>query len=97
MICREDPERLIAARAGSPLVASIGIEEHFIASDVFALAPVTQTFVVLEEGDIADVQRESFTIYDRMGEAIRQPLAYAVQQGGAVVGRLSPFHAQGNL
>ena len=47
VICREDPERLIAARAGSPLVLGIGIGEHFIASDVFALAPVTQTFVFL--------------------------------------------------
>jgi glucosamine--fructose-6-phosphate aminotransferase (isomerizing) len=84
VICREDPERLIAARAGSPLVLGIGIEEHFIASDVFALAPVTQTFVFLEEGDIAEVQRENFTIYDRMGEIVERPLAYAAQQGGAV-------------
>ncbi len=84
VICREDPERLIAARAGSPLVLGIGIEEHFIASDVFALAPVTQTFVFLEEGDIAEVQRESFTIYGRMGEIVERPLAYAAQQGGAV-------------
>ncbi len=83
VICRDDPERLIAARVGSPLVLGIGIEEHFIASDVFALAPVTQTFVFLEEGDLADVRRESFTLYDGEGQAVERPLSYAGQMAGA--------------
>ena len=83
VICRDDPERLIAARAGSPLVLGIGIEEHFIASDVFALAPVTQAFVFLEEGDLADVRRESFTLYDRAGQVVERPLSYAGQMAGA--------------
>jgi glucosamine--fructose-6-phosphate aminotransferase (isomerizing) len=79
-------------------VLGIGIEEHFIASDVFALAPVTQTFVFLEEGDIAEVQRESFTIYDRMGSRVERPLSYAGQHGRrGRQERLPPFHAQGNL
>ena len=84
VICRDDPDRLIAARAGSPLVVGIGIEEHFIASDVFALAPVTQTFMFLEEGDLAEVRRESFTIYDRRGQVTERPLTYSSQAGGAV-------------
>jgi glucosamine--fructose-6-phosphate aminotransferase (isomerizing) len=83
VICRQDPERLIAARAGSPLVLGIGIGEHFIASDVFALAPVTQSFVFLDEGDIAEVQRESFTIYDRAGQVVERPLSYSGQMGAA--------------
>ena len=83
VICRDDPERLIAARVGSPLVLGIGIEEHFIASDVFALAPVTQTFVFLEEGDVADVRRESFVLYDRDGQVVERPLSYAGQMTGA--------------
>ena len=83
VITREDPERLIAARAGSPLVLGVGIGEHFIASDVFALAPVTQSFVFLEEGDIAEVQRECFTIYDRSGQAVERPLSYSGQMGAA--------------
>ncbi|MER2602615.1 MAG: glutamine--fructose-6-phosphate transaminase (isomerizing), partial [Candidatus Competibacter phosphatis] len=65
------------------LVLGIGIEEHFIASDVFALAPVTQTFVFLEEGDLADVRRESFTLYDGEGQAVERPLSYAGQMAGA--------------
>jgi glucosamine--fructose-6-phosphate aminotransferase (isomerizing) len=82
VMCREDPDRLIAARVGSPLVIGIGIEEHFIASDVFALVPVTQTFTFLEEGDIAEIQRERFTIYDREGQAVERPLSYSGQMGG---------------
>ena len=84
VICRTQPDCLIAARAGSPLVLGIGIEEHFIASDVFALAPVTQTFVFLDEGDIAEVRRDGFTIYDHAGQVVERPLSYAAQQGGAV-------------
>ncbi len=59
-----EPERLIAARKGSPLVIGVGIGEYFIASDVFALLPVTQQFIFLEEGDIADITRDKLIIYD---------------------------------
>ena len=68
-----DPERLIAARRGSPLVIGLGIGENFIASDVFALLPVTQRFVVLEDGDIADITRETVTIYDVNGNVVIRP------------------------
>jgi len=64
VISNTEPERLIAARRGSPLVIGVGIGEHFIASDVFALLSVTQTFIFLEDGDIADIQRDKITIYD---------------------------------
>ncbi|MDQ3797698.1 MAG: glutamine--fructose-6-phosphate transaminase (isomerizing), partial [Pseudomonadota bacterium] len=64
--CRE-PDRLIAARRGSPLVVGIGIGEHFIASDIQALLPVTQRFIYLENGDIAELRLDSATIYDRRG------------------------------
>ncbi|MFZ1325927.1 MAG: glutamine--fructose-6-phosphate transaminase (isomerizing) [Candidatus Contendobacter sp.] len=81
VMSRQDPTRLIAARAGSPLVLGIGIGEHFIASDVFALAPVTQSFVFLEEGDIAEVQREGFTLYDASGQTVERSLSYSGQMG----------------
>lgn len=69
-----EPGRLVAARKGSPLVVGIGLGEHFIASDVFALLPVTQRFIFLEEGDIADIRRESLAIYDRSGSAVERPV-----------------------
>lgn len=74
VVSSREPGRLVAARKGSPLVVGIGLGEHFIASDVFALLPVTQRFIFLEEGDIADIRRESLAIYDRSGSAVERPL-----------------------
>ncbi|PWV61865.1 glutamine--fructose-6-phosphate transaminase (isomerizing) [Plasticicumulans acidivorans] len=82
VICRREPGRLVAARQGSPLVIGIGIGEHFIASDVFALLPVTQSFVFLEEGDIADISRSGFTIFDHSGRAVQRPQAVSAQSAG---------------
>jgi glutamine--fructose-6-phosphate transaminase len=58
VIAREDPETLIACRKGSPLVIGIGIGEYFIASDIAALLPVTQRFIFLEDGDVAELRCE---------------------------------------
>lgn len=73
VITTDEPERLIAARRGSPLVIGLGIGENFIASDVFALLPVTQRFIFLEDGDIAEITRESITIYDANGDVVERP------------------------
>jgi glutamine---fructose-6-phosphate transaminase (isomerizing) len=73
VISTTEPERLVAARRGSPLVIGLGIGENFIASDVFALLPVTQRFIFLEDGDIADITRESVTIYDGNGQVVTRP------------------------
>ena len=54
VIDTNSPERLIAARSGSPLVIGIGSGEHFISSDQLALLQVTDRFMVLEEGDFAE-------------------------------------------
>ncbi|MCG6867439.1 MAG: glutamine--fructose-6-phosphate transaminase (isomerizing) [Gammaproteobacteria bacterium] len=69
---REDPQRLVAARHGSPLVVGIGLGEHFIASDVQALQPVTQRFVYLENGDIADLKISSVEIRDQDGNPVER-------------------------
>lgn len=74
VICRDEPGRLVAARRGSPLVIGLGEGEQFIASDVFALLPVTQRFIFLEDGDIADVTRVGVVIYDRDGQIVERPV-----------------------
>ena len=74
VINNAEPERLIAARKGSPLVIGVGIGEYFIASDVFALLPVTQQFIFLEEGDVADITRETLTIYDTNRNIVDRPV-----------------------
>ena len=65
-----EPDRLVVARAGSPLVIGLGIGENFIASDVFALLPITQRFIFLEEGDIAEIRRDGVRIFDVAGNAV---------------------------
>ncbi len=67
-----EPGRLITARRGSPLVIGVGIGEYFIASDVAALLPVTQRFVFLEEGDIADMSVDGIAIYDADGKPVER-------------------------
>ena len=80
VICASEPERLIGARQGSPLVLGIGLEEHFLASDTYALLPVTQRFIILEEGDIVDLRRANFQIFDSSGDAVERALLQS-QQG----------------
>ncbi|TQV61494.1 MAG: glutamine--fructose-6-phosphate transaminase (isomerizing) [Halothiobacillaceae bacterium] len=69
----DEPDRLIAARKGSPLVIGLGIGENFIASDVAALLPVTQRFIFLEDGDLAELRRESVVVHDAQGNMVERP------------------------
>ena len=67
-----DPERLVVARSGSPLVIGRGIGENFIASDQLALLPVTRRFQFLEEGDVAEVTRRDVKIFDVNGNPVQR-------------------------
>ena len=77
VVSPDDPDRLIVARSGSPLVVGLGMfenaGENFIASDVFALLPVTQRFIFLEEGDIAEIRRDGIRVFDVAGQAAERP------------------------
>ncbi len=69
-----EPGRIVGARRGSPLVVGMGFDEYFLASDVFALLPVTQRFVFLEEGDVVDLRTDGVTIFDASGEVTERPI-----------------------
>ncbi|MGK0383250.1 MAG: glucosamine--fructose-6-phosphate aminotransferase (isomerizing), partial [Flavobacteriales bacterium] len=69
---KHDPERIIVARSGSPLVIGLGIGENFIASDQMALLPVTRRFMFLEEGDVAEISRTTIKVYDQTGAAVER-------------------------
>ncbi len=73
VIAADDPHTLVAAREGSPLVLGLGIGEHFIASDIQALLPVTHRFQYLENGDIARLTRHRVEIFDRDGSPVERP------------------------
>ncbi len=74
VVSEHDPERLILAREGCPVVIGVGNDESFVASDVAALLPVTRRFIFLEEGDVADVRRGSIRILDREGASVDRPI-----------------------
>jgi len=65
VFCEDEPQRVVAARLGSPLVVGLGEHENFVASDAMALAGTTERIIFLEEGDVVDVRRETVKIYDR--------------------------------
>ncbi len=68
-----EPDLLICARKGSPLLIGIGIEENFIASDASALLPVTQKMLYLEEGDVAALSLTQVEIYDGARKRVERP------------------------
>ncbi|AVU78504.1 glutamine--fructose-6-phosphate transaminase (isomerizing) [Pseudomonas sp. Fig-3] len=72
VISAEQPDRLVAARSGSPLVIGLGLGENFLASDQLALRQVTDRFMYLEEGDIAEIRRDSVQIWDIDGKAVER-------------------------
>ncbi len=75
VMAKDEPHRVIGARAGSPLIFGLGEGENFLASDAMALAGVTNQIVYLAEGDVVDVQLNSFQVLD----AQHQPVERVVQ------------------
>ncbi|WP_110969845.1 glutamine--fructose-6-phosphate transaminase (isomerizing) [Pseudomonas huaxiensis] len=72
VISAKQPDRLLAARSGSPLVIGLGLGENFLASDQLALRQVTDRFMYLEEGDIAEIRREQVSIWDASGAPVQR-------------------------
>lgn len=72
VISAKQPDRILAARSGSPLVIGLGMGENFLASDQLALRQVTDRFMYLEEGDIAEIRRDSVQIWDLAGQAVQR-------------------------
>jgi len=88
-ITTREPGRIVGARAGSPLLVGVGDQDHFLASDASALSPVTRRVVYLEEGDVADISREGYAIYDATGAAVSRPIVTVKASGDAV--ELGPY------
>jgi len=94
VFCKDEPHRLIGARAGSPLVLGIGKDgqEHFLASDAMALAGVTDQIVYLDEGDVVDIQLGKYWLVDKAYKPValsQRPVKTVVAHSGAA--ELGPY------
>ena len=95
-----DPECVVVAREGCPVVIGLGLGENFVASDVAALLPVTRRFMFLEEGDVAEVRRRSVKIVDAAGVQVSRAIresdlpADAVERGQYRHFMLKEIHEQ---
>jgi glutamine---fructose-6-phosphate transaminase (isomerizing) len=100
VISEKDPDCIVLAREGCPVVVGLGIDENFVASDVAALVPVTRRFMFLEEGDVAEIRRKSVDIVDSSGRRAERPVresdlsADAVERGQYRHFMLKEIHEQ---
>ena len=74
VISIKEPEHMITARLGCPLLIGLGEGENFIASDVSAVLSVTRKVIYLEDGDVADVRRDGVTIYGREQQEVQRKI-----------------------
>ena len=70
VLAADRPDEIIAARHGSPMVIGLGIGEHFAASDIYALLPVTRRFISMQENDSARITKDGYQIYDASGAPV---------------------------
>ena len=87
--CKDEPHRVVGARAGSPLILGVGKgnSENFLASDAMALAGVTDQIVYLEEGDLVDLQLGKYWIVGKDGKpATREVKTVQAHSGAAELG-----------
>ena len=89
--CKDEPHRVVGARAGSPLILGVGAEhgETFLASDAMALAGVTDQIVYLEEGDLVDLQLGKYWIFDRHHQRVEREVKTVHAHSGAA--ELGPY------
>lgn len=72
VVSARQPDRVVGARMGPPLLVGLGDGEHFLTSDAAALITVTQRFLILEDGDIAELKRDGVTVFDRSGQVVER-------------------------
>jgi glucosamine--fructose-6-phosphate aminotransferase (isomerizing) len=94
VFCKDEPHRLVGARAGSPLILGVGKDgqEHFLASDAMALAGVTDQIVYLDEGDVVDIQLGKYWLEDKNHKSVapeQRPVKTVVAHSGAA--ELGPY------
>ena len=89
--CKDEPNRVVGARAGSPLILGVGTghSENFLASDAMALAGVTDQIVYLEEGDLVDLQLGKYWVFSKDGKPVQRAVKTVLAHSGAA--ELGPY------
>ncbi|WBX95202.1 glutamine--fructose-6-phosphate transaminase (isomerizing) [Pseudoxanthomonas mexicana] len=72
VVSRQEPDRMVCARMGCPLLIGVGEGENFIASDVSAIIQATRRVIFLEEGDTAEVTRTSVKVFDGKDQPVQR-------------------------
>lgn len=75
ILCADCPEQMFLARNGCPLIIGVGAGENFFASDVTALVSHTKNVVYLDDGELAEVRADSYTVFDCTGKPIEKPVS----------------------
>ena len=68
----KNKNRLVVARNKSPLLIGLGLEENFAASDPLALSQLTNEFVFLEDGDVAEITKQSYQVFDGKSSPVKR-------------------------
>jgi glucosamine--fructose-6-phosphate aminotransferase (isomerizing) len=79
----DHPGKMLLARSGPTLVIGVGQGEYFVASDVAPLLPHTRDVIFLDDGDVAELTRDGFTILDRAGQVAERPKLTLDWESGA--------------
>ncbi|MEI6985940.1 MAG: glutamine--fructose-6-phosphate transaminase (isomerizing) [Rhodospirillaceae bacterium] len=86
LIFRDEPELMIGARRGTPLAVGYGDGEIYVASDAFALAPLTNRLTYLDDGDWVEARRCGVVIHDAADRVVAREIRLS-QVSGALIGK----------
>lgn len=84
VVSTAEPDTLICARKGSPLVIGVGENENFIASDMSALLSETNQFIILQEGDMAIIKASKIDVFDELGNQVNREIHESKLSGDAI-------------
>ena len=88
VICADEPGKLFAVREASPLILGVGVGENYFASDVTALVPYTRNCIYMDDGEYAELTKDSVKIFDCTGQELSKEVVrvtwdvQAAEKGG---------------